>query len=386
VHFHAIVADDLAENIAAFRVAADWAQLVVMSGGLGPTQDDLTREALAAVVGEPLVEDAESLAAIEAMFARRNRVMAERNRVQAMLPRGASPLPNRVGTAPGIWLDWQNTTFVCLPGVPHEMKIMFDEQVVPRLRARGAGGRVIVHRVVNMFGRGESDIERQAFDLTIRGRKPEVGITAHDATISFRITSEGASEIEAFAAMEPTLALIRERFSELILGEGSTDVAEALVEELERHKATIATAESCTGGLIAHKITAIAGVSPYYPGGVVSYANEAKEAMLGVPRALLEQHGAVSSEVAEAMATGARTRFGADLGLSVTGVAGPGGGSPEKPVGLVWMGLATPEGVSSRKLEIGSDQPRNFIQSWAAKHTINWARLYLRQREPAIDR
>lgn len=380
VHFHTTLGDDLAENIAAFRVAASRAQLVVMTGGLGPTQDDLTRDALADVTGAPLVEDAESLAAIVAMFARRNRPMADRNRVQALLPRGADALPNGVGTAPGIWMDWEQTTFACLPGVPHEMKLMFDEQVIPRLRARGAGSRVIVHRVVNMFGRGESDIEAEALDLTARGRRPEVGITAHDATISFRISSEGTCESEAFAAMEPTLALIRERFSDLILGEGSTDVADALVALLERHKVTIATAESCTGGLIAQKITSIPGVSSFFPGGVVSYANAAKEELLGVPRSLLEQFGAVSSQVAEAMATGVRSRFHAELGLSVTGVAGPSGGTPEKPVGLVWLGLATPEGVSSRKLEIGPEQPRDVIQSRAAKHALNWARLYLRNR------
>ena len=183
--------------MAAFRIAVERADLVVMSGGLGPTQDDLTREALAEVAGVPLVEDPASLEAIAAMFARRNRVMADRNRVQALFPQGAEPLPNRVGTAPGIWMTLGKTTVACLPGVPHEMRLMFDEQVVPRLRQMGGLGRVIVHHKINLFGKGESDIEAAALDLTARGRTPEVGITVSDATISFRIRAEGDTEEEA---------------------------------------------------------------------------------------------------------------------------------------------------------------------------------------------
>lgn len=380
VRYHTVLGDDLDENVAAFSVAFARADLVLMTGGLGPTQDDLTRDALAKVADVPLVEDTGSLAAIEAMFARRNRPMAARNRVQALLPRGAEPLPNRVGTAPGIWMPVGQTLVGCLPGVPHEMRLMFEEQVMPRLRQKGWATRVIVHRKINMFGKGESDFEAEAMDLTARGRIPEVGITAHQATISLRVAAEGATEEEALALMEPTLALIRQRFGPLIIGEGTEDVADGLVKLLERTGATLATAESCTGGLIAHEITAIPGVSAYYPGGVVSYANEAKRDLLGVPQDLLDAHGAVSPEVAAAMATGVRERFRSDLGLSVTGVAGPTGGSPEKPVGLVYLGLATDKGVQTRKLEIGPEQPRDVIQQRSAKHAMNWARITLLAR------
>lgn len=383
VRFHTTLGDDLDENIDAFRVAARRADLVLMTGGLGPTQDDLTREALAAVAGVPLVEDLGSLAAIEAMFARRGRAMSPRNRVQALFPEGAEPIPNRVGTAPGIWMRLDRAAVACLPGVPSEMRIMFDEQVIPRLRREGMAGRAFVHRRINLFGRGESDIEADALDLTARGRVPEVGITAHDATISFLIGAEGATEDEARRALEPTVALIRERFSTLIVGEEGQDVAEALVERLARSGATLATAESCTGGLIAHRLTAIAGVSANYPGGVVSYADEAKVELLGVDRAVLKEEGAVSPEVAEAMAIGVRRRLGADLGLSVTGIAGPGGGGPEKPVGLVYLGLATAGGVASRRLDLGPEQPRDVIQSRSAKHAMNWARRHLLERAPA---
>src|SRR5262249_4143807 len=161
------------------------------------TQDDLTRHALAQVAGVPLIEDADALATIAAMFARRNRVMAERNRVQALFPQGSEMLANRVGTAPGIWMRVREAVVGCLPGVPSEMRIMFDEQVVPRLRASGVGTRVVIHHKINMFGKGESEIEADAFDLTARGRVPEVGITAHEATISFRVTADGTDEADA---------------------------------------------------------------------------------------------------------------------------------------------------------------------------------------------
>jgi nicotinamide-nucleotide amidase len=380
VHYHSTLGDVLDENVAALRIAIARADLVVTSGGLGPTQDDLTRDALAAVAGVPLMEDAASLAAIAAMFARRNRVMAERNRVQALFPEGAAPLPNRVGTAPGVWMTLGNATVACLPGVPSEMRVMFEEQVLPRVRQMGGLGRVIVHHKINLFGKGESDIEAAAFDLTARGRTPEVGITASDATISFRITALGDTADEARRALEPTIATIRERFGELVLGDGSVDVADAAVALLMQSGTTLATAESCTGGLIARQITAISGVSPVFPGGVVSYSNASKVELLGVPSALIETHGAVSPEVAEAMAVGVRQRLHADLGLSVTGVAGPTGGTPQKPVGLVYLGLADAAGVEHRRLDIGSEQPRDFIQARAAKSALNWVRLHLLRR------
>lgn len=378
VHFHTSIGDDLAENVQALRVAASRVDLVIVSGGLGPTQDDLTRAALAEFAGVSLVEDAASLAAIVELFRRRNRTMSPGNRVQALFPEGAHPLPNPIGTAPGVWMHVGETVFACLPGVPGELKRMFDEQVAPRLRRPG---RVFIYRVVNLFGKGESEIESLALDLTARGRKPEVGITASDATISFRVTGEGRTEREALDAIEPTLSVIRERFGALIVGEGDIDVPDAVVESLVKNGKTLAVAESCTGGLIAHQLTAIAGVSAVFPGGVVSYSNEAKHELLGVPIELLERHGAVSAEVAEAMARGARSRFHADIALSTTGIAGPAGGSADKPVGLVYLGLAVGDAVESRRLELGPEQPRDVIQSRAAKHALNWVRISLRDQQ-----
>jgi nicotinamide-nucleotide amidase len=325
----------------------------------------------------PLIEDAEALATIAAMFARWNRVMAERNRVQALFPQGAEPLANPIGTAPGIWMTIGRATIAALPGVPSEMKRMFQDEVAPRLRRLGHGGRFIVHRKINLFGQGESQVESQAMDLTARGRIPEVGITASDATISFRITGIGATEAEAQELIRPTAELIYERFGSLIVGEGTEDVAEGLFAQLARTGSTIATAESCTGGQVAQRLTAIPGISAHYLGGAVTYSNESKTELLGVPAALIGAHGAVSPEVAAAMAEGVRTRLGASIGISTTGVAGPGGGTPEKPVGLVYLGLATANDTQTRRLDIGAERPRDFIQLFSAKAALNWARLVL---------
>lgn len=379
VRYHSKLADDLTQNVEGFRVASGRASLVIISGGLGPTQDDLTRSALATLAGVALVEDLPSLRAMEELFARRNRRMTPNNRVQALLPEGADALANPIGTAPGIWMKVGEVVFVALPGVPGELYPMYTEQVLPRLRAHFRLERVIRHRVIHLFGMGEAEVESHALDITARGRTPEVGITASDATISFRITGEGANEAEADAQIEPTARLIYERFGELIIGEGATDVPEAVVGQLARTGLTLAVAESCTGGLIAKQLTDVAGVSAYFHGGAVSYANKAKEILLGVRHDLIEAHGAVSPEVAEAMAAGIRERLGAAIGLSVTGIAGPGGGSTEKPVGLVYVGLAREGSVAHRKLLLGPEQPRAVIRSRAAKHALNWVRLVLKK-------
>ncbi len=374
---HTTISDELDLHVSAFKIAAGRADLVIMTGGLGPTQDDLTREAMAATAGVGLFLDPGSLAAIEAFFSRRSRPMAERNKVQAMFPEGAEPLPNPVGTAPGICMVVGRSIFFCLPGIPSEMRVMFHEQVVPRLRARNLIQRVILYRKINLFGRGESDIEAKAMDLTARGRVPEVGITAHEATISFRIRGEGATQEEALLQTEPTARTINERFGTLVIGEGAVDVPEAVFEQLQQKGVTLATAESCTGGLVAQMITGLAGVSPFYRGGIVSYSTEAKTALLGVSDDLIREHGAVSPEVAEAMAAGARLRLGADIAVSTTGVAGPSGGTIEKPVGLVYLGLATESGAQSRRIDLGPEQPRAYIQHRSAKIALNLVRLEL---------
>lgn len=398
--FHTTISDEMADNVAVLASAAQRADLILMTGGLGPTQDDITRDAVAAVAGVKLVLDPQSLEVICRMFARRRGLdeapegpvaalegkfpdLVARNRIQAMFPAGAEVLPNRVGSAPGIWMRVGRAVIACMPGVPSEMKIMFREQVLPRLAGLGLAQQVTRIRKINMFGRGESEIEADALDLTARGRVPEVGITAHDATISFRIFARGETPEIADEIARPTVEAIYSRFADLIIGENDEEIEHAVFAELVRHNKTLACAESCTGGLIAHKVTRLAGVSQVFMGGVVSYANQAKQDLLDVPQDLLARHGAVSAEVAAAMAEGARRKFGADIAVSTTGVAGPTGGTAEKPVGLVWLGLASAVGVKTKALQIGQEQPRSVIQERAAKHAMNWVRLHLKGLDKA---
>ncbi|MFO0956915.1 MAG: competence/damage-inducible protein A [Isosphaeraceae bacterium] len=381
--FHTALGDDLEDNRIAFRNAIGRADLVIVSGGLGPTQDDLTREVLAEVAGVPLDDDPEALAAIERFFRGRNRAMTESNRLQARFPRGSEVLNNPIGTAPGIWLKVGGAIVACLPGVPYELFRMFEEQVVPRLRRDGHVRRVIVHRVINLFGRGEAEIEQGALDLTARGHVPEVGITASDATISFRITAEGDDEEQARRAIEPVARTIYERFAPLIVGEGKADVADALAAELVRTGCTVATAESCTGGLIAHRLTGIPGISRVYPGGVVSYSVATKASMLGLDAAWIGEQGVVSEAVATAMAEAVALRLGADVGIGVTGVAGPGLDDDGNPPGLVFIAAAIRGKTFARRLELGPEQPRDVIRSRAAKHAMNLARFHLRDLPPA---
>jgi nicotinamide-nucleotide amidase len=375
VAFHTTVADDLDANLDAFRTAARRVELVLASGGLGPTQDDLTREVLANLADVELAFDDASFRHIQEMFSRRGRTMPERNRVQAYYPAGAEVIPNPLGTAPGIWMQLGDCRVAAMPGVPSELFAMFDQNVRPRLLALGLCGGVVVQRKINCFGAGESAVEEKVLDLTRRGHVPEVGITVSDAVISLRILARAATAAQAQAQIGPVERTIRERLGTLVFGEEDQDLEHAVVQLLAEQRRTIATAESVTTGQVAQRLGRVAGVSQWFRGGVIAYANETKTDLLGVPRELIEEHGAVSAPVAEAMAAGARARLGTDLAVSTTGLAGPGGGSDEKPVGLVYVGLASDGGTRSASWNWTGT--RTEIQSRTAKLALNTVRLHL---------
>lgn len=377
VGWHTTIADNLEDNVAAFRIAAQRAGVVIATGGLGPTQDDLTREVLAQVVGADLVFDQASFDRIAAMFAGRGRAMPERNRVQALFPAGAEPIVNARGTAPGIWLRFGAAVIACLPGVPSEMFAMFETEVKPRLLTMSSGG-VRVQRKLNTFGGGESHIESKLMDLTRRDHVPEVGITAGDATISLRIFAHAATRAEAQAQIAPVEATIRERLGTLVFGVDDEELQDVLIRLLADNHLTLATAESMTGGLVAQRLSQVSGARRVFWGGVVAYDARLKVALLGVPQEVIDAHGVISAEVARAMAIGCRTRLHTDLAVSTVGLAGPGGGTAEKPVGLAYVGLAWNGGASTASFSWSGT--RREIQSRTAKLALSCVRLHLLEK------
>jgi nicotinamide-nucleotide amidase len=375
VGWHTTMADDLNDNVEAFRIATRRAGLVIATGGLGPTQDDLTRDVLAQVAGVELVLHAESLERIRQIFAHFRREMPERNRVQAMFPVGAEPIPNDRGTAPGVWMHVGGCVLAAMPGVPSEMHAMFETQVAPRLFGLGLGGGVLVQRKINCFGAGESAVEEKLLDLTRRGHVPEVGITVGDAVISLRILAHAATVAEAQAQIAPVQRTIRDRLGDLVFGVEDEALQDAVVRLLAEKGLTLATAESVTAGLVGHRLGLVPGASRWFVGGLVAYDSRVKVEMLAVPQSLIDTHGVISGPVVEAMAVGCRTRFRTDLAVSTVGIAGPSGGTADKPVGHVYVGLAWDGGIGSFPFSwIGT---RYEVMSRTASLALNRLRLHL---------
>jgi nicotinamide-nucleotide amidase len=332
---------DNRERIAALIASVlERADGVVTTGGLGPTVDDLTKEAVCDALGVDTVLDEASLAFMQAIFASFGREMRENNRKQAELPRGACVLENPNGTAPGFIVFRADGKFVaCMPGVPREMKPMLDDKLIPMLRERFDLRDAIYTRVIHTINLGESEIDHRIDDLFRASENPKIAVLAHDFRCDVKIMAKASSAQAAQAAIAPLQRDIEGRLAGHVYGVDATTPESAVHELMLDRGLTIATAESCTGGRVAAALTSVPGSSATYMGGIIAYDNGVKIEQLGVDPAILQAHGAVSEATALAMARGARERFRASLGFSTTGVAGPGGGSVEKPVGLVWFAL-----------------------------------------------
>lgn len=356
VYAKSVVGDHPKRLKEAIKTALSRAEWVILTGGLGPTADDLTRETTAELLGRPLEFSEAVWQEVAAYFKKRGRIPTESNRRQAMVPQGADILKNVCGTAPGLHLREGNHHIVLLPGPPHEMQKMFEREVVPILERES--GFVLRSRVLRVFGMGESEAAERAAEL-LDGTNPTVAPYAKDGEMIFRITAKAADEESAERMMDPIEAVLRLRIGNKIYGEGETDLQSVVVSLLLQHGLSIATAESCTGGGLAAAITDVSGASDVFRTGIVAYHNETKERQLGVEHALLERCGAVSPEVACAMAKGVMQVANADIGVGITGIAGPGGGTAQKPVGLVYIGISDHKNVCAYEFHFEGTRDQN---------------------------
>jgi nicotinamide-nucleotide amidase len=370
----AVVGDAPDEMRSSFRHAMDRAELIVASGGLGPTDDDRTRETVAELLGRKLRLDEEILRGIQERFRRFGRAMPEINVRQAMVPEGATILSNPRGTAPGLWLEAEGHIIVLLPGVPNELRAMFESEVRPRLARLGQDERLFT-RDLRVTGLPESDVEQRISPLYALYPDTETTILAAPTGIQLhpRIWSRDAAN--AARLLDEIVERMKLALGEHLYSTRGETLEEVVAGALVENRATIAVAESCTGGMLAERLTNVPGSSSYFVGGVVCYSNELKTSLVGVPPELIESKGAVSPEVAMALADGIRKRTGATLGVGVTGIAGPSGGSPEKPVGLVHLAIADERGPRERVVRFPGDRDRIRIQ--ATQSALDLVRRYL---------
>ena len=382
-HRQTVVGDNRERLMAAVREAAGRCQVLITTGGLGPTPDDLTTATLAAAFDTPLVEHPEIWAEIQARLHARGRVCSPSNRQQAFLPAGAQVLPNPTGTAPGmIWTPpaaagiQPGFTVLTFPGVPSEMEAMWRATAAPWLRAAGLAEGVFASRMLRFWGVSESALAEQMADL-LEGENPTLAPYAGAGEVKLRLTARAGSDSEAQALLAPLEAEIRSRTGTACFGVDDDSLASVVLELLRRRGESLAVAESCTGGGLGAALAAVPGASDVFRGGVIAYANAVKQELLGVPAALLDSHGAVSDPVALAMAEGARRVTGASWAIAVTGIAGPGGGTAEKPVGLVHIAVAGPDGSRSEEVRFGSSRRRSWIQALTAGEALQHLRSRL---------
>jgi nicotinamide-nucleotide amidase len=369
----AVVGDSLDDMRASFTQALDRADLIVACGGLGPTDDDRTREAVADLLGRKLELNQSVLRHIQELFRRFGRVMPEINRRQAMVPEGATVIPNPRGSAPGLWIEASGHILILLPGVPSELRAMFEQEVRPRLTRLGHDERLFT-RDLRITGLPESEVEQRVSPLYALYPDTETTILASPPGIQLHPRVWSRDPAQANQILDEMVKRMALALGEHLYSTEGETLEEVVARALTENRATIAVAESCTGGLLAERLTNIPGSSSYFLGGVVCYSNELKSALVNVPAELIESKGAVSPEVALALAEGIRKTTGATIGVGVTGIAGPGGGTPEKPVGLVHIGIADERGPRERRFQFPGDRER--IRMHASQTALDSVRRY----------
>jgi len=377
VRFKSIVGDDRSDIVRALKTAVSRAKVIIMTGGLGPTVDDCTREAIASAAGRTLARRREAFDNLQRRLAQWGRSPNKGQLRQALIPSGATVVPNPVGSAPGFWLSWRGATVVSLPGVPSEMAAMMEETVLPLLASCAAdrGAAPIKRHVFHTWGLPEADVDAKLQGLIPSKAQVDLGLLASPMGVLVSLTgnSRGPASDEKLASLSES---VRARLQEWIFAEGADSMEVVVGRMLLEGKRTLALAESCTGGLIGHRLTQVPGSSAYVDRGIICYSNKAKVELLGVPADLIDRCGAVSAEVAAAMARGVRERSGVSIGLSVTGIAGPGGATATKPVGLVYVGLHADNGDAvTREHRFHGD--RSVIKQRSSQAALDLLRRYL---------
>ncbi|MCI8303829.1 MAG: competence/damage-inducible protein A [Lawsonibacter sp.] len=375
VFWHTVVGDNPQRAREAVALAKSRADIIITTGGLGPTCDDLTKNVLAEAFGKRLVFDEGSAQRIRSYFARINRTMTDNNLQQAMLPEGCTILVNDWGTAPGCAFEADGVHVIMLPGPPSECRPMFQYRARPYLLSLSEG--VIASHTVKLFGIGESTMEAQLRDQMNTMSNPTLAPYAKEGECELRVTAKAATDEEAQTLLQPTVTQVKKLFGDKVYGVDVPSLEYVIIQALRDRGLTLGTAESCTGGLMAKRLTDVPGASAAFKGGIVSYTNEVKEQVLRVPEHLLTQFGAVSKEVAAAMAEGARRTLGCDIALSSTGVAGPDRDEDGNEVGTMFVAIATRDGTHVRALRLGTRPMRERLRTQTASHAFDLARRYL---------
>ncbi|NQY12105.1 MAG: competence/damage-inducible protein A [Flavobacteriales bacterium] len=352
------ISDNEVSILNALEGAKSRADIVLMTGGLGPTNDDITKLALCKYFQSNLEISNTVLQDVEAVFSRFNSVVSDINKQQAEVPSNCTVIRNPNGTAPGMWFDEDNTIYVSMPGVPHEMKVMIDKSIIPMLKEKYTLP-VIIHKTILTHGIGESRLAEmmEDWEASLADTQIKLAYLPAPGMVRLRLSGSDAEQIEN--KLQQLLPIIKEH----VFGFGKETLESVVIDLLRKNKKTVSTAESCTGGYTSHLITSVAGSSEVYVGSVVAYKNDVKERILNVDPEIINQHGAVSKEVAELMALGIKNKMDSDYSISTTGIAGPSGGTEEKPVGTVWIAIAFEDTVISKTFKFGDNRERNIRRS-----------------------